>query len=89
MPKLTIDGLEVEVPAGTSVLQAAEELGIEIPRFCYHPRLPVAANCRMCLVEIEKVPKPVASCAQPVGEGMVVKTNSPAALQARKNVMEL
>lgn len=89
MPKLTIDGLEVEVPAGTSVLQAAEELGIEIPRFCYHERLPVAANCRMCLVEIEKMPKPVASCAMPVGEGMVVKTQSESALQARKNVMEL
>ncbi len=89
MPKLTIDGLEVDVPAGTSVLQAAEQLGIEIPRFCYHDRLPVAANCRMCLVEIEKMPKPVASCAMPAGEGMVVKTQSPAALQARKDVMEL
>ncbi len=89
MPKLTIDGLEIEVPAGTSVLQAAEQLGIEIPRFCYHERLPVAANCRMCLVEIEKMPKPVASCAQPAGEGMVVKTQSEVALQARKNVMEL
>ncbi|SBV95857.1 NADH-ubiquinone oxidoreductase 78 kDa subunit, mitochondrial [uncultured Alphaproteobacteria bacterium] len=89
MPKLTIDGMEVEVPAGTSVLQAAEQLGIEIPRFCYHERLPVAANCRMCLVEIEKMPKPVASCAMPTGEGMVVRTQSEAALQARKNVMEL
>ncbi len=89
MPKLTIDGLEIEVPAGTSVLQAAEQLGIEIPRFCYHERLPVAANCRMCLVEIEKMPKPVASCAMPAGEGMVVKTQSDVALQARKNVMEL
>jgi NADH-quinone oxidoreductase subunit G len=89
MPKLTIDGMEIEVPAGTSVLQAAERLGIEIPRFCYHERLPVAASCRMCLVEIEKMPKPVASCAMPAGEGMVVKTKSPAALQARKDVMEL
>jgi len=89
MPKLTIDGMEVEVPGGASVLQAAEQLGIEIPRFCYHERLPVAANCRMCLVEIEKMPKPVASCAMPAGEGMVVKTQSEVALQARKNVMEL
>ncbi len=89
MPKLTIDGMDVEVPAGTSVLQAAEQLGIEIPRLCYHERLPVAANCRMCLVEIEKMPKPVASCAMPAGDGMVVKTNSPAALQARRNIMEL
>jgi NADH-quinone oxidoreductase subunit G len=89
MPKLTIDGMEIEVPAGTSVLQAAERLGIEIPRFCYHERLPVAASCRMCLVEIEKMPKPVASCAMPAGEGMVVRTKSPAALQARKDVMEL
>ena len=89
MPKLIIDGLEVEVPVGTSVLQAAEQLGIEIPRLCFHERLPVAANCRMCLVEIEKMPKPVASCAMPVGEGMVVKTQSEVALQARRNVMEL
>jgi NADH-quinone oxidoreductase subunit G len=89
MPKLTIDGIEIEVAPGTTILQAAEQLGIEIPRFCYHERLSIAGNCRMCLVEVEKAPKPVASCAMPVGEGMVVKTSSPNVLKARKGVMEL
>jgi NADH-quinone oxidoreductase subunit G len=88
MPKLTIDGVEIEVPAGFSVLQAAEMAGKEIPRFCFHDRLSVAANCRMCLVEVEKAPKPVASCAFPVGEGMVVKTDSPMVRRARRGVME-
>ncbi len=88
MPKLTIDGIEVEVPAGYSVLQAAEAVGREIPRFCYHDRLSVAANCRMCLVEVEKAPKPVASCAFPVADGMVVKTDSPLVRRARRGVME-
>ncbi|MBF0168215.1 MAG: NADH-quinone oxidoreductase subunit G [Alphaproteobacteria bacterium] len=89
MPKLTIDGQEIEVPANTTVLQAAEMLGIEIPRFCYHERLSIAGNCRMCLVEVEKAPKPVASCAMPVGEGMVVRTSTPNVLKARRGVMEL
>src|SRR3954449_5919427 len=88
MPKLTIDGIEVEVEPGTSVLQACEQIGIEIPRFCYHERLSVPANCRMCLVEMEKAPKPVASCAMPCGEGMVIKTNSELVHKARKGVME-
>ena len=88
MPKLTIDGIEVEVPQGTSILQACEELGIEIPRFCYHDRLSVPANCRMCLVDLEKAPKPVASCAMPAGEGMVVHTNTDKIKRARKSVME-
>src|ERR1700761_2797562 len=88
MTKLTIDGVEIEVPAGFSVLQAAEAAGKEVPRFCFHDRLSVAANCRMCLVEVEKAPKPVASCAFPVGEGMVVKTDSPMVRRARRSVME-
>ncbi len=88
MTKLTIDGIEVEVPNGTSVLQACEQAGIEVPRFCYHERLSVAGNCRMCLVEVEKAPKPVASCAFPVAEGMVVKTDTPAVRAARRGVME-
>jgi NADH-quinone oxidoreductase subunit G len=89
MPKLTIDGIEVEVPAGTTVLQAAEILGIEIPRFCYHERLSIAGNCRMCLVEVKPgPPKPAASCAMPVSEGMEVKTDSEMARKARKGVME-
>ncbi|MBR9970752.1 NADH-quinone oxidoreductase subunit NuoG [Magnetospirillum sulfuroxidans] len=88
MPKLTIDGTEIEVEAGVTILQAAETIGIEIPRFCYHERLAVAGNCRMCLVEVEKMPKPVASCAMPVGEGMVVHTNNANVRKARQGVME-
>ncbi len=88
MVKLTIDGAELEVPAGSSVLQACEQAGAEVPRFCYHERLSIAGNCRMCLVEIEKAPKPVASCAFPVAEGMVVKTDSPLVRKARRGVME-
>jgi NADH-quinone oxidoreductase subunit G len=88
MTKLTVDGIVIEVPAGSSVLQAAELAGKEIPRFCYHERLSVAGNCRMCLVEVEKVPKPVASCAWPVAEGMVVRTDSPMVRNGRRGVME-
>ncbi len=88
MPKLTIDGIAVEVPANTTILQAAEQVGVEIPRFCYHDRLSIAGNCRMCLVDVEKSPKPVASCAMPVGEGMVVHTKSDRANKARGGVME-
>ena len=88
MPKLTIDGREIEVPDGLTVLQACELAGAEIPRFCYHDRLSVAGNCRMCLVEMERSPKPIASCAMPVGEGMVIKTNTPTVEKARNGVME-
>ena len=72
MPKLTIDGHEVEVAPGTTILQACEHAGIEVAHFCYHERLAIAGNCRMCLVEVEKSPKPIASCAMPAAEGMVV-----------------
>jgi NADH-quinone oxidoreductase subunit G len=89
MPKLTINGTEIEVAGGTSVLQACEQLGIEVPRFCYHDKLSVPANCRMCLVEIEKTPKPAASCAMPCADGMVVHTDSDLVKRARKNVMEM
>ena len=88
MPKLIIDGIEVEVDSSLTILQAAEEAGVEIPRFCYHDRLSVAGNCRMCLVELEKSPKPIASCAMPVGEGMVISTKSEKAVKARNGVME-
>ncbi len=88
MVKLTVDGAEVEIDAGSSVLQACEHAGREIPHFCYHERLSVAGNCRMCLVEIEKAPKPIASCAYPVAEGMVVRTDTPMVRQARRGVME-
>ncbi|MGY9016325.1 MAG: 2Fe-2S iron-sulfur cluster-binding protein, partial [Rhodospirillales bacterium] len=88
MPKLTIDGTEVEVESGLTVIQACEQMGIEIPRFCYHERLSIAGNCRMCLVEMERAPKPIASCAMPVAEGMVIHTNTPKVEKARKGVLE-
>jgi NADH-quinone oxidoreductase subunit G len=89
MPKLTIDGIEVEVPPGSTVLQACEAAGIEVPRFCYHDRLSIAGNCRMCLVEIEKTPpKPISSCTYPAAEGMVVHTDTPMVVNGRRGVME-
>src|SRR5688572_22362172 len=88
MPKLTINGQVVEFEPGLSLIQVCEQAGVEVPRFCYHERLSIAGNCRMCLVEVEKSPKPVASCAMPVGDGMVVHTKSPRANKARMGVME-
>ena len=88
MVKLSIDGKEVEAESGMTVMQACELVGIEIPRFCYHERLSIAGNCRMCLVLMERAPKPIASCAMPVGEGMVITTNSPEVHKMRKGVME-
>ena len=88
MPKMKIDGVEIEVPAGITVLQACELAGVEIPRFCYHDRLSIAGNCRMCLVEQEKAPKPIASCAMPAMDNMVIHTNTPLVQKARKGVME-
>ncbi len=89
MPKVTVDGTEVEVPNGSTVLQACEAAGIEVPRFCYHDRLSIAGNCRMCLVQVEKAPpKPIASCAWPVADGMVVHTDTPMVRNARRGVME-
>ena len=88
MPKLTIDGVEIEVEPGTTVMQACEMLGIEIPRFCYHERLSIAGNCRMCLVEMERSPKPIASCAMPTMDNMVIKTNTPMVRKARQGVLE-
>jgi NADH-quinone oxidoreductase subunit G len=89
MPKLKIDDQDVEVPAGTTVLQACQSIGIEIAHFCFHERLAIAGNCRMCLVEQEKAPKPIASCAMPVAEGMVILTQSEKAKKARHAVMEM
>ncbi|HZK91019.1 MAG TPA: NADH-quinone oxidoreductase subunit NuoG [Stellaceae bacterium] len=89
MPKLTIDGQETEVPPGTTVLQACQGLGIEIAHFCFHERLAIAGNCRMCLVEQEKAPKPIASCAMPAADGMVILTQSEKAKKARHAVMEM
>lgn len=86
--KVFVDDKEIEVPNGSSVLQACEISGVDIPRFCYHERLSVAGNCRMCLVEVEKVPKPVASCAWPLTPGMRIKTNTTMVHKAREGVME-
>ena len=83
-----IDGVPVQVAKGSMIIQAADAVGIPIPRFCYHRKLPIAANCRMCLVEIEKMPKPAPACATPVGEGMKVFTRSDKALKSQRNVME-
>lgn len=88
MPKLTIDGVEIEVPKGMTVYQAAQTLGHEIPVFCFHQRLDIAGNCRMCLVQVEGSPKPVASCAMPAGDGMVVHTKGDFVKKARESVLE-
>jgi NADH-quinone oxidoreductase subunit G len=88
MPKCTINGREIEVPAGTTVIQAALLLGIEIPHFCWHPDLVVDGNCRMCLVEIEKAPKLQIACNTAVTDGMVVKTDSEKAIQAHRTTLE-
>ena len=88
MLKLKVNDIEVEVEEGLTVLQACEKAGVEIPRFCYHEKLSIAGNCRMCLVEMEKSPKPIASCAMPAADGMVIKTNTPKIEKSRKGVME-
>ena len=88
MPTLTINGQEVTVENGKTVMQACKEIGIEIPHFCYHERLSIAGNCRMCLVEMERSPKPIASCAMPAGDGMVIHTNTELVKKAREGVME-
>ena len=88
MLKLKVNDIEVEVEEGLTVLQACEKAGAEIPRFCYHEKLSIAGNCRMCLVEMEKSPKPIASCAMPAADGMVIKTNTPKIEKSRKGVME-
>ena len=88
MLKLKVNNIDIEVEEGLTVLQACEKAGVEIPRFCYHEKLSIAGNCRMCLVEMEKSPKPVASCAMPAAEGMNIKTNTAFVEKARKGVME-
>jgi len=88
MPKININGKEIEFEKGMTVLQACELADVEIPRFCYHEKLSIAGNCRMCLVEMEKSPKPIASCAMPAAEGMNIKTNTEFVKKARKGMME-
>lgn len=88
MVEIEIDGKKVEVQEGSMVMDAANKLGTYIPHFCYHKKLSIAANCRMCLVEVEKAPKPLPACATPVTNGMVVRSNSDKAIKAQKSVME-
>jgi NADH-quinone oxidoreductase subunit G len=88
MLKVLIDGVEVEVPHGSTVMDATNKVGTYVPHFCYHKKLSIAANCRMCLVEVEKAPKPLPACATPVTDGMKVWTHSPAAKKAQNGVME-
>ncbi|KAF2016424.1 NADH-quinone oxidoreductase [Aaosphaeria arxii CBS 175.79] len=86
--EITVDGKKVSIEAGSALIQACEKAGSTVPRYCYHEKLMIAGNCRMCLVEVERAPKPVASCAWPVQPGMVVKTDSPLVHKAREGVME-
>jgi NADH-quinone oxidoreductase subunit G len=88
MPKIIINEKEIEFDKGMTVLQACELAAVEIPRFCYHEKLSIAGNCRMCLVEMEKSAKPIASCAMPAAEGMKIKTNTEFVKKARKGIME-
>jgi len=88
MVELEIDGRKVEMPEGSMVMHAAEKLDIYVPHFCYHKKLSIAANCRMCLVDVEKAPKALPACATPVTNGMKVWTSSERAVKAQKSVME-
>ena len=88
MTTLTVDGVEITVEPGSTVMQACVAAGKEIPHFCYHDRLSIAGNCRMCLVEMERSPKPIASCAMPAADGMVIRTDTPQVKKAREGVME-
>src|SRR5262245_2481170 len=88
MAKITVDGKQFDTDGRNTIIQACAEQGVTIPHFCWHPRLSVAGNCRMCLVEVEKMPKLAIACATPVAEGMVVKTASPKVINAREAVME-
>ncbi len=88
MPKLTIDGKEVEVAPGTNLIEAARQVGVEIPHYCYHPGLSIAGQCRLCMVDIDKVPRPQISCNMTAADGMVVHTQTERVLETRKSVME-
>ena len=88
MIEIELDGQKVEITEGSMIMHAAEKAGTYIPHFCYHKKLSIAANCRMCLVEVEKAPKPMPACATPVTKGMIVRTKSDKALKAQQSVME-
>ncbi|UCF77317.1 MAG: (2Fe-2S)-binding protein, partial [Betaproteobacteria bacterium] len=86
--EIELDGKTLQVPEGSTIMDAASQVGIYIPHFCYHRKLSIAANCRMCLVQVEKAPKPLPACATPVTNGMKVQTHSDQAVDAQKGVME-
>jgi len=86
--KIIVDGKELDAKAGSMLIEVTDQVGIHVPRFCYHKKLSISANCRMCLVEVEKAPKPMPACATPVAEGMKVWTRSEKALTAQKDTME-
>ena len=88
MIEIELDGKKVEVAEGSMVMHAADKAGTYIPHFCYHKKLSIAANCRMCLVDVEKAPKPMPACATPVTQGMIVRTKSDKAIKAQQSVME-
>jgi NADH-quinone oxidoreductase subunit G len=88
MPKLTIDGKPIEVPAGTNLIEAARHLGIEVPHYCYHPGLSIAGQCRLCMVDIEKTPRPSIACNTVAADGMVVHTQTDRVIETRKSIME-
>ena len=85
---VTIDDQQVSVPKGTLIVEAAKQAGIDIPIFCYHPKMKPVGACRMCFVEIEKMPRPQTACTTPVGEGMIVKTTTPTVKEAQQSVLE-
>ena len=87
MPKLTIDGKEVEVAPGTNLIEAARLVGIEVPHYCYHPALSIAGQCRLCMVDIEKNPRPQISCNMVATDGMVVHTQTERVLETRRSIM--
>src|SRR6185503_8633094 len=87
MVEIELDGAKVSVTEGSMVMHAADAAGVYVPHFCYHKKLTIAANCRMCLVDIEKAPKPMPACATPVTQGMIVRTKSDKAIKAQKSVM--
>ena len=88
MVNIEVDGVAMQVRKGAMIIHATDKARVSVPRFCYHDKLPIAANCRMCLVDVEKSPKPVPACATPVMEGMKIRTRSERALASQRNVME-
>ena len=88
MIEIELDGKKVDIVEGSMIMHAADKAGTYIPHFCYHKKLSIAASCRMCLVDVEKMPKPMPACATPVTQGMIVRTKSDKAIKAQKSVME-